>query len=101
MANLKSSKKRVLVGIRNAAVNRVYKSTIKNLLKRYRQLIKIYVNDRSSEKFKELKILVNTLYSRIDKATKKNVFHLNKSARQKSRILNNLKKLEIPSVFSK
>jgi small subunit ribosomal protein S20 len=101
MANLKSSKKRVLIGIRNAAVNRVYKSTIKNLLKRYRQLIKIYVNDRSSEKFKELKILVNTLYSRIDKATKKNVFHLNKSARQKSRILNNLKKLEIPSVFSK
>ena len=101
MANLKSSKKRVLIGIRNAAVNRVYKSTIKNLLKRYRQLIKIYVNDRSSEKFKELKILVNTLYSRIDKATKKNVFHLNKSARQKSRILNNLKKLEVPSVFSK
>ena len=33
-------------------------------------------------------MLVNTLYSRIDKATKKNVFHLNKSARQKSRILN-------------
>ena len=101
MANLKSSKKRVLIGIRNAAVNRVYKSTIKNLLKRYRQVTKIYVNDRSSEKFQELKILVNTLYSRIDKATKKNVFHLNKSSRQKSRILNNLKKLEIPSVFSK
>nr|YP_009550921.1 ribosomal protein S20 [Eustigmatophyceae sp. Ndem 8/9T-3m6.8]QAA11855.1 ribosomal protein S20 [Eustigmatophyceae sp. Ndem 8/9T-3m6.8] len=101
MANLKSSKKRVLIGIRNAAVNRVYKTTIKNLLKRYRQVIKIYLNDRNSDKFKELKVLVNTLYSRIDKATKKKVFHLNKSARQKSRILNNLKKLNVPSVFVK
>lgn len=100
MANLKSSKKRVLIGIRNAAVNRVYKTTIKNLLKRYRQIIKLYLTDRNSDKFQELKLLVNTLYSRIDKAAKKNVFHLNKSARQKSRILNNLKKLDIPSVFS-
>lgn len=100
MANLKSSKKRVLIGIRNAAVNRVYKTTIKNLLKRYRQIIKLYLTDRNSDKFQELKVLVNTLYSRIDKAAKKNVFHLNKSARQKSRILNNLKKLDIPSVFS-
>lgn len=100
MANLKSSKKRVLIGIRNAAVNRVYKTTIKNLLKRYRQIIKLYLTDRNSDKFQELKVLVNKLYSRIDKAAKKNVFHLNKSARQKSRILNNLKKLDIPSVFS-
>ena len=75
MANLKSSKKRVLIGIRNAAVNRVYKTTIKNLLKRYRQIIKLYLIDRNSEKFQELKLLVNILYSRIDKAAKKNVFH--------------------------
>lgn len=101
MANLKSSKKRVLIGIRNAAVNRVYKTTIKNLLKRYRQTIKLYLNDRNSEKFQELKSLVSTLYSRIDKAAKKNVFHSNKSARQKSRILTTLKKLNVPSVFSK
>lgn len=101
MANLKSSKKRVLVSIRNAAVNRVYKTTIKNLLKRYRQVIKLYLNDQSTEKFDDLKKLVNILYSRIDKAAKKDVFHLNKSARQKSRILNNLKKLNIPSVFTK
>lgn len=101
MANLKSSKKRVLIGIRNAAVNRVYKTTIKNLLKRYRQTIKLYLSDRNSEKFQELKGLINILYSRIDKAAKKNVFHANKSARQKSRILTNLKKLNIPSVFSK
>jgi small subunit ribosomal protein S20 len=101
MANLKSSKKRVIIGIRNAAVNRVYKTTIKNLLKRYRKAIKLYLSGSSNETFQELKSLVNTLYSRIDKAAKKNVFHLNKSARQKSRILNNLKKLNIPSVFTK
>jgi len=101
MANLKSSKKRVAIGIRNAAINRVYKTTIKNLLKRYRQTIKLYLNDKSSDKFNELKTLVHILYSRIDKAAKKNVFHINKSARQKSRILNNLKKLNIPSVFTK
>ena len=101
MANLKSSKKRVLIGIRNAAINKVYKTTIKNLLKRYRQAIKLYLNEKNSEKFQEIKGLVNILYSRIDKAAKKNVFHQNKSARQKSRILNNLKKLNIPSVFTK
>ena len=101
MANLKSSKKRVLIGIRNAAVNKVYKTTIKNLLKKYRQTIKLYLNNKNSDKFQELKGLVHILYSRIDKAAKKNVFHLNKSARQKSRIVNNLKKLNIPSVFSK
>ena len=101
MANLKSSKKRVTIGIRNAAFNRVYKTTIKNLLKRYRHTTKSYLNDESLEKFQELKTLVNSLYSSIDKAAKKNVFHLNKSARQKSRILSNLKKLNIPSVFSK
>jgi len=101
MANLKSSKKRVIIGIRNAAINRVYKTTIKNLLKRYRQTTKLYLSDSTSNQFQELKALVNTLYSRIDKAAKKNVFHLNKSARQKSRILKNLKKLNIPSVFSK
>ena len=101
MANLKSSKKRVLIGIRNAAVNRVYKTTIKNLLKRYRQTLKIYSVDPNTEKFQELKTLVNTLYSKIDKASKKNVFHANKSARQKSRILSNLKKFNVPSVFGK
>nr|YP_009550643.1 ribosomal protein S20 [Eustigmatophyceae sp. Chic 10/23 P-6w]QAA11575.1 ribosomal protein S20 [Eustigmatophyceae sp. Chic 10/23 P-6w] len=101
MANLKSSKKRVIIGIRNAAVNRVYKTTIKNLLKRYRKVTKLYLSTTSNETFQELKGLVNNLYSRIDKAAKKNVFHLNKSARQKSRILHNLKKLNIPSVFTK
>jgi len=101
MANLKSSKKRVIIGIRNAAVNRVYKTTIKNLLKRYRKATKSYLSSSNSETFQELKGLVNNLYSRIDKAAKKNVFHINKSARQKSRILNNLKKLNIPSVFTK
>ena len=101
MANLKSSKKRVLIGIRNAAVNRVYKTTIKNLLKRYRQTLKTYTTDPNTQSFQELKTLVNTLYSKIDKAAKKNVFHANKSARQKSRILSNLKKFNVPSVFGK
>jgi len=101
MANLKSSKKRVIIGIRNAAVNHVYKTTIKNLLKRYRKTAKLYVNNGNNETFQELKGLVNNLYSRIDKAAKKNVFHPNKSARQKSRILHNLNKLNIPSVFTK
>jgi len=76
MANLKSSKKRVIIGIRNAAVNRVYKTTIKNLLKRYRKTAKLYVNNGNNETFQELKGLVNNLYSRIDKAAKKMFFTL-------------------------
>lgn len=96
MANIKSAKKKVRTGQRNLKLNRFYKSTIKTLVKKYRKAIKVYEINREPSNYKTLEILVSNLYSRIDKAAKKRVFHLKKAARQKSRINKVLKKLGRP-----
>lgn len=96
MANIKSAKKRVRIGERNRKMNRFYKSSIKSLVKKYRTNIKSFESNRDSETYEVLKSLVSKIYSRIDKAAKKKVFHLRKAARQKSRISQVLKKVGKP-----
>nr|YP_009550797.1 ribosomal protein S20 [Eustigmatophyceae sp. Mont 10/10-1w]QAA11730.1 ribosomal protein S20 [Eustigmatophyceae sp. Mont 10/10-1w] len=93
MANIKSAKKKVRVGRRNAKINKSYKSSIKTLLKRYRQNLKDFATNRDEKTLQTLQTLISSLYSRIDKAAKKKVFHINKAARQKSRIVSSLKKI--------
>nr|YP_010478556.1 ribosomal protein S20 [Chlorobotrys sp.]UVI60861.1 ribosomal protein S20 [Chlorobotrys sp.] len=93
MANIKSAKKKVRIGQRNLKLNRFYKSTVKTLLKRYRLAIKIFEANKDAKTYEVLKSLVSKIYSRIDKATNKNVFHRRKAARQKSRISKLLKKI--------
>jgi small subunit ribosomal protein S20 len=96
MANIKSAKKKVRIGQRNLKLNRFYKSTIKGLIKKYRKAIKIYEVNREESNYKILENLLSRLYSRIDKAAKKKVFHAKKASRQKSRINNVLKKIGRP-----
>ena len=96
MANIKSAKKRVRIGERNRKMNRFYKSSIKSLVKKYRINIKNFESNRDTETYEILKSLVSKIYSRIDKAAKKKVFHLRKAARQKSRISQVLKKVGKP-----
>lgn len=96
MANIKSAKKRVRIGERNRKMNRFYKSSIKSLVKKYRTNIKNFESNRDTETYEILKSLVSKIYSRIDKAAKKKVFHLRKAARQKSRISQVLKKVGKP-----
>jgi small subunit ribosomal protein S20 len=86
MANIKSAKKKVRIGQRNLKLNRFYKSTIKGLVKKYRKALKTYETSRDQSTYQVLESLVSNLYSRIDKAAKKKVFHLKKAARQKSRV---------------
>ena len=93
MANLKSAKKRIRIGHRNAQLNKSYKSSIKNLIKKYRQNLKNFLITKEEKTYEFLKLLIRRLYSRIDKAVKKNVFHPNKAARQKSRIVLAFKKI--------
>lgn len=96
MANIKSAKKRVRIGERNRKMNRFYKSSIKTLVKKYRINIKTFESNRASETYEVLQTLISKIYSRIDKAAKKKVFHLRKAARQKSRISSALKKVGKP-----
>jgi small subunit ribosomal protein S20 len=76
---------------RNRLINRRYTSTIKTLSKLFIIKIKslnsstLKSEDSSGVKLETVK-LVKNLYSMIDKATKKGVFHKNRAARKKSKI---------------
>ena len=85
---------------RNRMVNRRYRSTVKTLLKLFFFKLKNFdllkVNSQKNlentnletltKNKEELLNLVKNLYSIIDKATKKSIFHKNTAARKKSKI---------------
>jgi len=95
MANIKSAIKKVRVSQRNYKINRLYKSTIKTIIKKYTLLLKTYRLNSEESKLKEIKTTLSLIYSKIDKAVKKNVFHKNKGARKKSRLSKSLSKVLI------
>ena len=95
MANIKSAIKKVRVSQRNYKINRLYKSTIKTIIKKYNLLLKTYRLNSEESKMKEIKTTLSLIYSKIDKAVKKNVFHKNKGARKKSRLSKSLSKVLI------
>nr|YP_009244057.1 ribosomal protein S20 [Gelidium elegans]AMK96299.1 ribosomal protein S20 [Gelidium elegans] len=74
-----SAVKKHKVSLRNAHINKVYKSIIKTRVKKY--LLSIQTND--SNRVKSLNLL-SQVYQIIDKAAKKGVLHKNKAARKKS-----------------
>lgn len=75
---------------RNRMINRRYSSTVKSLSKLFFAKLKTKETiTEQSEQIKlklETKLLVNKVYSIIDKAVKKGVIHKNTAARKKSRI---------------
>ena len=86
MANNKSAKKRILIAKRNNLQNRFYKSSVKTLTKRFLKDLKIYKNSQSDINKEKIQILLNSIYSLIDKASKKNVYHKNTAARKKAKL---------------
>lgn len=76
--------KRIAVSERNRCRNKIYKSTIKTLTKKYlAQAIKGN-NNLTSE-------MLGALYSKIDKAVKKGILHKNNGARKKSFLIRAIK----------
>ena len=82
MANNKSAKKRIKINKRNQLQNKHYKTSV-------RTLIKLFF--KNLEKKEELNKILNSIYSLLDKGTKKNVFHKNAAARKKSKLAAYLK----------
>lgn len=80
------NRKLVTQNKRNRIINRRYSSTIKTLFKLFSFKVKNLKTESDQKNSKEMKTLVNNLFSFIDKATKKNVIHKNNAARKKSRI---------------
>ena len=91
MANSKSSKKRIGINERNRLRNRYYKSSVRTLIKMFFQDLEIYKTSQNLEEKEKLKKILSSIYSLIDKGTKKNIFHKNAAARKKSKLAAYLK----------
>ena len=86
MANLKSSKKRVLTAEINRQRNVAVKSEIKSAVKKALSLA-------TSEDKEALNSAISSVYKLCDKAVAKKVLHKNTAARKKSRLVLAIKKL--------
>ena len=91
MANCKSAEKRIQINKRNQLQNRFYRSSVKTLTKSFFKDLEIYQNSKDPEIEKKLNKSLSSIYSLIDKGTKKNIFHKNTAARKKSRLAGYLK----------
>ena len=91
MANNKSAKKRIEITKRNRLRNRYYKSSVRTLVKTFFQNLEVYKASQNLEEKEELKKTLSSIYSLIDKGTKKNIFHKNAAARKKSKLAAYLK----------
>ena len=91
MANNKSAKKRIEINKRNRLRNRYYKSSVRTLIKMFFQDLEAYKNSQNAEEKEKLKKVLSSVYSLIDKGTKKNIFHKNLAARKKAKLVASFK----------
>ena len=93
MANNKSAIKRIKINERNRLENRIYKGKVKNILKNYFEDLKNFKALENSLNKTKINETLKLAFSLIDKAVKKNIFHINKAARKKSQLVLSLNKL--------
>lgn len=86
MANNKSAKKRILITKRNTLQNRFYKSSVRTLTKRFLRDLESYKISQNNEDKEKVKSALSSIYSLIDKGSKKNVYHKNTAARKKAKL---------------
>ena len=86
MANNKSAKKRILIAKRNRLQNRFYKTSVRTMTKMFLASLEEYKVDKSTENKEKAQKILNSIYSLIDKGTKRHVFHRNTAARRKSKL---------------
>ncbi len=87
MANIKSSKKRVLIAERNRLRNQAFRSSIKTAVKKVLELAKAEDKDA-------LNSALSKAYQLCDKAVSKGILHKNTAARKKSRLTIAVNKLQ-------
>jgi small subunit ribosomal protein S20 len=97
VANNKSASKRIQVAERNRVQNKTYKSALKTLMKNYLAAVDKYARQPSPESLEEVQSRMAAAYSKIDKAVKKGVLHVNNAARKKSRLAKTLKRVSEPA----
>jgi len=95
VANTKSAIKRVDIAERNRLRNKAYKSAVKTLMKKYFAAVETYAANPSPELRQEVQKHMAAAYSKIDKAVKRGVLHVNNGARKKSNLAARLKRHEL------
>jgi small subunit ribosomal protein S20 len=91
MANSKSATKRIGINKRNRLQNRFYKSSVRTLIKAFFKDLETYKTSQNPEDKEKVQKILSSVYSLIDKGTKKNVFHKNAAARKKAKLAAYLK----------
>lgn len=91
MANNKSAEKRIQINERDRLRNRFYKSSVRTLIKSFFKELEIYKVSKNPDGKEKLTKVLSSVYSLIDKGTKKNVFHKNAAARKKAKLAAYLK----------
>ena len=91
MANNKSSEKRIRTNERNRLENRLYKSSVRTLTKKFLKDLEIYKDSKNPAEKEKLTKMLGSVYSLIDKGTKRNVYHRNNAARKKAQLAAYLK----------
>lgn len=91
MANSKSAEKRIDINERNRLRNRLYKSSVRTIIKNFFKDLENYKTSKNPEEKEKLQKTLSSAYSLIDKATKKNVFHKNTAAKKKAKLVSALK----------
>ena len=91
MANNKSAEKRIEINKRNRLRNKYYKTSVRTLIKLFFKDLELYKISQNSEDKEKLKKILSSIYSLLDKGTKKNIFHKNAAARKKSKLAAYLK----------
>nr|YP_003735003.1 30S ribosomal protein S20 [Durinskia baltica]ADI40218.1 30S ribosomal protein S20 [Durinskia baltica] len=91
MANNKSAKKRIEINKRNRLRNKYYKTSVRTLIKLFFANLEIYKTSQTVEDKKKVQDILNSVYSLMDKGTKKNIFHKNLAARKKAKLVASFK----------
>ena len=91
MANNKSAEKRIEINKRNRLRNKYYKTSVRTLIKLFFKDLELYKISQNNEDKEKLQNILNSIYSLLDKGTKKNIFHKNAAARKKSKLAAYLK----------
>nr|YP_003734565.1 ribosomal protein S20 [Kryptoperidinium foliaceum]ADI40350.1 ribosomal protein S20 [Kryptoperidinium foliaceum] len=91
MANSKSAKKRIEINKRNRLRNKYYKTSVRTLIKLFFTNLESYKLSQNAADKKKAHEILSSVYSLIDKGTKKNVFHKNMAARKKAKLAAYLK----------
>ena len=94
MANNKSAEKRIGIAKRNQRQNRFYKSSVRTLTKLYLKNVELFKTSQDSSDKEKAQSLLNSVYSMLDKGTKRNVFHKNTAARKKMKLAAQLKTID-------